>query len=355
VKENILEDKMKKISNADNTNNIWKVIVIAFVMLMAVTAIVKAEENETGDSVDKAINTEALSVRLDNLQCKVDFSKTQVELVDKYLDKDLNEYLDEVTADLNDLKDLRDTGNKSAFDTYVENVFRPDFQNLTQQLNSVKSQWKSYNLSNESYTAFKKGLKDAQSQYANCTSDKEDKMTIVLEKHYTHAENKWQDMTDKMDKKNISTENMTVVIEELQARLEKLQDAIKSGNKTLIEQTLKEIRDEHLHLWARFHAARLEGYMKKMEPLTNKYGKSEQMKTMKKQLEDVSKYVSPGKKYDKGDFDKVWEGLSNTSKDMRDTAKEMLKQQNEDRKNLRDMQGQRLRDRAGNNNRGNQE
>lgn len=308
-------------------------------MLLAVTAFaVAAEQNESNDIEQEKILNNSMQVRYEHLECKIVFTNDQIVLLNEYLPEDngLMVYKEILEDDLNELKDLLDERNRTVFDDYITDTLRPDLVNATQALNNVKKDFRKYNITVEHKEEIKNMLKALKDNYSACISDKARKIAEIHKKHYELTDYRWQNIIRNMNKLNISTEQLEEIRALLQDQEQRLDDAIETGNQTFIREVLAQIRAEHQHLWANFEISRLNGYMNKIGPMAEKYGMGEKMNQMRQHLSEMENYTAQGHKFKEGEGRMVWQELRDTSMDMREASKEILKQRVQEQKDLRE-------------------
>jgi hypothetical protein len=295
------------------------------VMMLALTGVVMAEDNTTATGNDTT-QGQALSVRYDNMQCKVVFTNTQIDLLQKYVSVDQTANKDKLTSDMTTLKAYVDNANKDGFDTYITDTLRPDLQKVSQDLTNVKKNFKQHNISNESKTALISELKDAKNVYSACVNDKEVKMANVMETHMENWNRQWGKIIGNMNKKNITMEDATALQAEINAKNEELKALIAEGNITKIRDFMKTYHDDQLHYAARFEIARLNGYKNKLAPLADKYNMTGEINDINKRIANAEKYAQPGYKFKEGEFNSTWENIRGAGQDIKDIAKGIAEQ-----------------------------
>jgi hypothetical protein len=139
-----------------------------------------------------------------------------------------------------------------------------------------------------------------------------------------------------MNHKNLTVAELESIKAELNIAIQQLQDAINTGNSTNTKAALDSIREDKLHLWARFEVARLNSYMNKVEEIAAKHNRTDKINELKALNGKVQDYVTPGKAYDKGDREKVWNEIKSTSKELTVFSKELLKEERKLDKEERD-------------------
>ncbi|MGV8150972.1 MAG: hypothetical protein ACP5NV_04555 [Candidatus Woesearchaeota archaeon] len=315
--------------------NFFMIFAVLFIAILAV-GVVNAEDDDDIDednSSETIVQSNALIARFEHIQCKVEFTNTQLDIIYDHVDENdlLEDYKDELSDDLNELKELVDDNNKKGFDAYLEEEFRPDMHNATILLNDYKKNFLDFNLSSNETDTVKRLINDAKKEYSECVSDKEKKMTKALRQYYKFTDKKWKGIIGNMERFNVSVDDAKEIKDELESLIEDLDDAIDSGNETLIRQTLQKIHDAHLHLWARFEVQRFNAYADKLGPMADKYGQGQRIHEIKNRLKDVEESSRAGYPYQRGDVKKVWGELSNVNKELKDTGKDILKERMKER------------------------
>jgi hypothetical protein len=298
----------------------WFVMLVA---MLALTGLVMAETNTTDDINDNATQGQALNVRYDHLTCKVEFTNTQIDLLKEYASIDQTANKDKLTADLEVLETYLDSNNREAFDNFTTSTFRIDMQKATQDLNTVKKNFRQYNVTNESKTALLSELKDAKSDYSACVSDKELKMATVMQKHMDKWSEHWGNVINRMEERNITMADAEALQTEIAAKNAELSALIASGNITKIQEFMKAYHEDQLHYAARFEIARLKGYRGKLEPMADKYNMSDRLHDIDDKIAEAEKLAQPGNRYAYGEFKNTWDDIKDAGRDMQNVAKEI--------------------------------
>jgi len=324
----------------------WFVMLVA---MLALTGAVLAESNDTnstnGNTTD-ATNGQALAVRYDNLQCKVAFTNIQIDLLNKYASVDQTANKDILLTDMTTLKTYVDGVNKDGFDNYSVQTVRPDLQKASQDLTDAKKNFKQYNVSNESRTAFINELNNDKEVYSSCIDDKEVKMAQVMEKHMDNWNKQWSNVVDKMSEKNMSVTDMNAIMAEITAKNQELQALIDSGNITSLGEFMKAYQQSQLHFAARFEIARLQGYKEKLAPLADKYNMSDQINEIDSQIANAQQYAQEGYKYKDGEFNTVWNDIKGAGKDIQQTAKDINAERTKERQDMISQRQQKIANRS---------
>jgi len=312
-------------------------------VMLALTGFVMAESNDSDSNNLSTTQSQALNVRYDHLQCKVDFTSKQIDILAKYVptvNQSANKQ--ELLADMTELKVFVTKINKTGFDNYVTETLRPDLNNATRDLNAAKKNFKQYNLSNESKIAMIAELKSAKETYSECASDKELKMSEIMEKHMEKWNNQLEKIVEKMNKKNITTTNMTEILNEITERNAKLQELIDQGNITAMREFMKAYHDSQFHYAARFEIARLNGYKEKLKPLADRYNMSNSIRNINEKIGKAEKYAKEGYTDNDSEHQKMWSDIMGAGKDIRDAAKSINDERFKERQGKMDEKQQQM-------------
>jgi hypothetical protein len=313
-------------------NTKWMVFTMFAIMFLTVATIVTAEnstdvDNST-DYVGKSIN-----LRYENLICKIDFTVGQIDVIDEYasnsqdtviMDKLLNDK-DTLENDKDDLKDIYDEKNLTEFNNFLNETLHPDFIETSNDLREFKKEYKTY-IAEDDRIEFRDALTALKTEYDDCTNTKYSEMSKLMDKYYKHKSGMWDQIIKSMNQRNLSTENMTQIREQLQLRLQDLEDAMNSGNQTQLREQLQQMKDEHLQLWAKFHSGRLNSYLNRIEPAANKYGRSDEFKKIQEQLKDIQSFAEQKNRTQKEYAKMMMQRLHDSGDEMRNMSKDMLQQ-----------------------------
>jgi hypothetical protein len=303
-----------------------------FAMLVVMLALTGMVIAETDDTDTGATLKQALIVRYDHLICKVNFTTTQIDSLNKYVPTaNVSSYKEKLSNDMNTLKVFVDSNNKTGFDEYVASTFRQDFNAATDVLNDVKKNFRKYNVSNDSKTAFINELKTSRDVYSDCISDKELKMGQVLQKHIDNWNKNWDKVIERLSQKGINVTEMEALKTELALKNAELQAIVASGNVSELRKYMNDYRQDQLLYAAQFEIAKLKTYKEKLNPMAKKYNLSGKIDDINSKIGEANKYAQKGYKYKEGEFQNVWDHIKNASKDMKEISKDVLKEQSREK------------------------
>ncbi|MGV8141698.1 MAG: hypothetical protein ACP5NW_04640 [Candidatus Woesearchaeota archaeon] len=314
-----------------------KNIFLMLVMMIALTGIAVADTNDTeiNDTDAYTIQSQALNVRYDHLQCKVSFTIGQIELFEEYVPDAVNDNLSDsketLETDMDNLKKYVDDVNKTAFDKYLEDTFRPDFQKATQMLNSIKEDFRQYNVSNETKTELIDELKDIREEYSECVSDKEFKMGTVMERHMENWNRQWGNAIERMKQKGMNTTEIEALIAQINTKNQELNSLIESKNLTNFMKYANEFRQDHLRYAAKIEAEKLKTYKGMLNSESKRYNLSDRNDNIDKHISEIEKYAQKDGKYQEKEFEHAWENVKEANKEMKDLSKDVLKERTRER------------------------
>lgn len=317
--------------------------IIGLVLVLALSGTVLADNNSTNNSTgtnvtgnDTETYGKALEVRYEHLICKVGFTSAQIELFDEYVATDLSG-LEDSKETLNDylevLEGYVEDNNRTAFDKYLEETFRPEFNNVTRELNSLKRDFNRYNLSNSTRTEFIDDLKDLKEEYSDCVNDKELKMGRLMQRHMDNWNKQYMNNIRKMNRNGFNTTEMDAIIANMSARNAQLQALIESGNITKLKEFMEQYKEESMYFATKMEIEKLKTYKSRLDEESNKYNKTERVKNIDKHLEDAERYSQRHQGDDQDtdnetdeDYEDAWDNIKGANHEMKELSKEILRE-----------------------------
>ncbi|HIH23278.1 TPA: hypothetical protein HA238_06120 [Candidatus Micrarchaeota archaeon] len=121
----------------------------------------------------------------------------------------------------------------------------------------------------------------------------------------------------KLKEKGIDTTNMSDVVSEADEKVSELEDAVSTGDGQNVIEKEKELRQRHLHIWARYQVASIDAVLSKMNDRAVAMGYDEDVEDIRALLADVTDKTMPGKAYDQGDFETVVKELKDAAQKLR--------------------------------------
>jgi len=262
-------------------------------------------------------------------------TNAQIELIEEYINTDVSGLID-AKEELDDYMDVLEgyveDNNKTAFDTYLEETFRPNFNNVTKELNSIKKDFRKYNLSNDTKAEFVTDLKELVKEYSECTSDKELKMGKVMEKHMENWNKHYEQNIKKMGRNGLNITEMEAIIANMTARNAELQKLIESGNITKLKEFMEQYRNESMYFATKMEIEKLRSYKGGLNDESNRYNKTEKMRNIDKHLEDAEKYSQRNNGNDDQDdendedYEDAWENIRGANDEMKNLSKDILRE-----------------------------
>ncbi len=127
----------------------------------------------------------------------------------------------------------------------------------------------------------------------------------------------------KLKNKSVNTSEMEEVYEEAQENAEEMNEAIESGNGSEVIDTFKAIREEHLHIWARFHVAKLSAILDAVDEEAIAAGYESDVNGINALLAEVEGKVEPGTPYESGKFEEVKGSLKEAHQKLKDLIRKL--------------------------------
>ncbi|MDO8554017.1 MAG: hypothetical protein Q7S22_04375 [Candidatus Micrarchaeota archaeon] len=137
--------------------------------------------------------------------------------------------------------------------------------------------------------------------------------SIVLGKVQLEYVKNWKESAEttveNLKAKGVDTSKMEEIISDLQLKIDTMDDVLATDDVNQIEIARKNIREEHLHIWARFQIARVDALLGAIESKATEKGLTVQVQEIRTLLSDADSKVTVGKAYDEGEFQQVQETL----------------------------------------------
>lgn len=266
--------------------------------------------------------------RLSLLQCKVDLTTRQIDALAAVGNTSASSFKQTLSGDLQTLSSLiSPSANKSIakeFDAYLNSTFR---DHLAQAVSAVKAGVKKVgqNPFGNSKQALRSSLKAAQGAFAECASSRESTLVTSKIGYYRSWIGNANATIQEMYEKGFGTSQMQSVVDALEQKVSLLSAALDSGNAAKIAAANEDARNQLLHSWANFEIVRIESHFSKLAPEAAKYGLDSKLAEITTKLGDARSLATSGKKYGAGEFEKVWQDLSDAAKGLRELAQQLRK------------------------------
>jgi hypothetical protein len=281
----------------------------AFTMILAIAALAGIAfaagfEQERGD---------ALQARYSHSVC---FSEQANAIADAYLecyattDSELSSLQGQLATDMAALKSAADAANAQDFHQLLTGAIKDDLAAMTGRLKEIRQGMAGVGRNgSQARQCIVAAFKTSREEFGACKDNAvlEDGRTTLA--WFNMWRGRWQEVITNMSGKNLSTSQMQSILGEADASAQSMQSAIDSGNPETVRSTAKSLREQHLHLWARFSIARVQSYLDALEPYANQYGMQGKVSEIRGLLSSASSLAQSGRAYSDGEWKTAWDTI----------------------------------------------
>lgn len=291
--------------------------IAAFFMIMLLSMGVYAAENK-----DKQGNVaQDLAARYEHLKCSVDLNIDQATSIAQNVDgTDLSSYTNKLNSDLAALKGYADNGQRNEFQTFMETNVKGDIKFLNNALKGAKNSVKGKDLK-EKRQSLKDSWKMNQGKFSSCVNNAKKQVVNARTDLLDGQIKEWQDTITKLSAAGMDTTTLELILSDA----EKLKSDLATAG-TLDDEAMKqkidEIKDSNLHLWARFHSAKIESYLSKIEANSDANIDAAKIAEIRALLAKANELAAPGKRYQDGEFKAVWDNIKQAQEKLKELTKE---------------------------------
>lgn len=265
-----------------------------------------------------------LNARSQHLGCRSDLLKSQAQSLSTLVTAPSTDKLD---SDMTQLSQLATSGNVKDFNSFVKNIVKPDFDSVRDNIKSAKAELKALNLTK----AEKKKLlldsrvawKSAIDKFKQCNSQSKRTIADTRKNAIMQDIARWNSQIEKMKAKSIDTTGLESVVADANKLASMLDSAVQAADDAAFKQKVDEVRNSQLHVWARFHIAKIEAYLNNLEPSANEAGLSSKVSEIKALLSEAKQLALSGKKYGEGEFDKTWKDIKDAGELLKSLSKSL--------------------------------
>ena len=232
-----------------------------------------------------------------------------------------------IQTDYDTLQSDANAGDRKAFDDVVKNSLKPDMVFFADQFKSVRQGLKKLNMTADQSKKLGASYKSLRGTRKTCETATK---TVYFEKVGQDMQTwirTWMDNSDKvigrMQNQGYDTRTLSTIVSQAQGNLGKLDTALSSGNADTIQQTMQDIRGEHLHVWARFHGNRLKLYAGRLHSKDVNGTYTTQISQAENRVDEALRLAEVGHKYDEAEFQTVVGDLKSAQDIISETAKSM--------------------------------
>jgi hypothetical protein len=259
-----------------------------------------------------------LEARYSHLVCKINLGIAQSENLADYTSAEtLTDLNDKIISDLEILNGYVELGDVTAFNTYERTTFNPDVKSLQDLIKSLTQNIKALNLSDEEKKSIRDSWKESVSAYSECNSESKKEIVFARSNFIDEQINEWNDAIKAAILAGVDATEMESIVNEAEELSNLLDQAANATTDDQMKSNIEEIRDLHLHLWARFNIAKVDAYLTLVEQQANDSGMQNDVAEIRQLLDEASAKAQPGKVYGDGDFQATWQNIKDASNKLR--------------------------------------
>lgn len=284
-----------------------KLICIMFgLMLLSISF---AEENATN----------ILNLRYNLIACTVNSALSLIDYGKSTTNVSSNGLEDNLETGLSTLKTYANKGDKQGFAEFLRGTLKENLKNATTYLRSLRAQWIQSGKAIETREYFN----TVKSTRVACVHNaKSVLMNAQIERIHSRID-KLKNITDRLSNKSVDTSGMKEILGEAQTNLDRMKEAAETENATIISKTIEELRGQHLHIWARFHAEKISAILKSVEHSAIENGYQGDVDSIKSRLDDIAEATQVGVKYTPDVFEQVKNDLKESANLLRELIKKL--------------------------------
>jgi phenolic acid decarboxylase len=280
-------------------------------LVLVVLALVFAQGPSEG------LKQNVIEMQYEKIACRANFHIEVMKLVKEKLNASVDDEIAAVKSDLEALKAAADAGNRSKFNVALKEIANDLKKNvITYRKLLAGLKWSPKKQFVDDFLAAKKKMTDC---FQNAS--------VGLGKAQREYVNAWienaKNVTQRLENKGLNMSGLKEIIGEAKEKLAKLDEAIATGNGTVVHEAANEIRGEHLHLWARFHVERMSILLQAISSRAIERGLSADVEEIKSLLESAREKIMVGKAYENGEFEEIEKSLKSAAEKLRELFKKI--------------------------------
>ena len=299
---------------------VQKNLVLFFIMLICLTAVIASTEKNDA-------KIQELGARYSHLECRLNLVKAQADNSAKYLSSaGLSEKKDKLDADFATLKGYADNGQSKEFNSFVTTTLKQDNKDIQDSVKDARKNLK--NITKENRNSLKDAWKSSIDAFNACNSNAKKSIAGARLAFMNAQISDWNKVIDEMKAKGLDTSALEAVVADASQLTALLNEASNAETDDEFKSKADEARNLHLHLWARFHIAKVKAYLAKVEPKAVQAEMNDKVTEIKNLLNEASQLAQTGKKYGDGEFDKTWSDIRQASEKLKDLSKSLKEKTN---------------------------
>lgn len=274
---------------------------------------------------DEATRRNNLDARYLHLECRADLVKAQSGVLSKLVDS--TPAADTVNSNMEKLREYADSGDIKGFNTYARTTLTTSFKTYSSRLITARNAYKDMNRTQlqkrEGLVRAVSDWRTAINAFSDCNSNARRRIADVRAQQITNAIEDWNKVTEDMKAKGLNTTAQEEVISDAERLIALIQEAQQITDDAEFNAKVEEIRQLHLHLWARFNIAKIESYLQKIEPQAIEAGETEPVRQIKSLLSSSKVMAAKGDKYAEGEFEQTWQNIRQAGEKLKEQAKSL--------------------------------
>ncbi len=275
------------------------------------------------ETTANATKLHVLNLKYGLIECRVNAVISLVQYGENNTNTSSSGLADKLAGDLSTLKGYSDRGDRQGFNDFVKGELRNDLRDATLYLKGVRKEivkgGKNRSSASDGQNYFVQVRQDRAKCLKSVALDFAKKQVNEVKTRVNGMKN----TTAKLKAKGVDTSEMDKIMGEAEANLDELRDAEAKGNASTIQETVKGLREEHLHIWARFQIAKMKAIVDATDDEAISKGYQSDVTEISALLDDASSKVKIGRVYNPGDFEYVKSALKQAHEKMKNLLKKM--------------------------------
>lgn len=291
--------------------------ILAFALFGMMLFSMAFAENETN-----ATKPDVLGLKYGMIECRVNAVISLVDYGEELNVSGGENISDTLSSDLETLKTYADSGNRKEFNTFVSKDLRSDLRDAVFYLKDVRREvMRAERGGTGNKTPVQEYFVQVKQERAECIQSV---ALAFAQEQVGEFEERLANMNKTigaLKNKSVDTSELEEIEAEAEENLNRMKEAVEGGNVTDIVATAKEIREQHLHIWARFHIAKLQAVLDAVDDEAIAKGYAADVEAIRVLLSDAERSVQPGVPYNAGEFEQVKKDLKGAHAKLRELIK----------------------------------
>jgi len=274
----------------------------------------------TDDNAKEAKN-DWMVAKGNQLECRATF---YTSLLSDAKEFGSNVSIDEVIATINghvtELKAAAANGDRKGFVDLMASLSQ-DSKDTVMKYTEIK---KEIRKNKELHTKLRESFVEKKQEMSTCLRENALQLGKAQADYITDWRAKQLERIKKLQDRGVDTSSMSEVLSEADEKASELNDAVSTGDGDKVIEKEKEIRQQHLHIWARYNIAQISAVLARMTEPAKAAGLEADVNSINALLTDASAKVKEGIPYEDGEFQKVVSDLKDAAKKLRELYKKLV-------------------------------